>query len=112
MDESLVLFDSICNSKWFKNTSIILFLNKVDLFREKIENGHLLSNTFPDYQGPNTYEHTSQYLMYRFLDLNNSKNKQIYTHFTCATDTDQMKFVMTAVNDIIIQANLVNVGLL
>lgn len=112
MEESLVLFNSICNSKWFKNTSIILFLNKIDLFREKIESGHLLSETFPDYQGPNTYEGTSDYLMYRFLDLNKSKNKQIYTHFTCATDTNQMEFVMATVNDIIIQANLVNIGLL
>ncbi|CAG8466785.1 22994_t:CDS:2 [Racocetra persica] len=38
--------------------------------------------------------------------------KQIYTHFTCATDTQQIKFVMAAVNDIIIQTNLREVGLL
>ncbi len=36
MHESLRLFDSICNNKWFVNTSIILFLNKKDLFEEKI----------------------------------------------------------------------------
>lgn len=29
MQEALVLFDSICNSRWFVRTSIILFLNKV-----------------------------------------------------------------------------------
>ncbi len=28
MQESLKLFDSICNNKWFGDTSIILFLNK------------------------------------------------------------------------------------
>ena len=28
MTESMKLFDSICNSKWFVETSIILFLNK------------------------------------------------------------------------------------
>lgn len=32
MQESLVLFDSICNSRWFVRTSIILFLNKVRLY--------------------------------------------------------------------------------
>jgi guanine nucleotide-binding protein G(i) subunit alpha len=31
MQEALVLFDSICNSRWFVRTSIILFLNKVRL---------------------------------------------------------------------------------
>ena len=36
MQESLKLFDSICNNKWFGDTSIILFLNKKDLFEEKI----------------------------------------------------------------------------
>ena len=37
MHESMKLFDSICNNKWFTDTSIILFLNKKDLFESKIE---------------------------------------------------------------------------
>ena len=36
MQEALTLFDSICNSRWFVKTSIILFLNKIDLFAEKL----------------------------------------------------------------------------
>ncbi|KAJ1334385.1 hypothetical protein BSLG_007540 [Batrachochytrium salamandrivorans] len=47
-----------------------------------------------------------------FVSLNQSEKKQIYTHFTCATDTSQIKFVMAAVNDIIIQNNLRDVGLM
>lgn len=39
-------------------------------------------------------------------------NKRVYTHFTCATDTKQIKFVMAAVNDIILQSTLRDVGLL
>lgn len=50
MAESLKLFDSICNSKWFVQTSIILFLNKTDLFREKITRSPL-SGCFPEYDG-------------------------------------------------------------
>jgi guanine nucleotide-binding protein subunit alpha len=30
--------------------------------------------------------------------LNQHETKQIYTHFTCATDTTQIRFVMAAVN--------------
>lgn len=37
MAESLVLFDSIINSRWFLRTSIILFLNKIDIFRSKVK---------------------------------------------------------------------------
>lgn len=36
MTESLVLFDSIVNSRWFLRTSIVLFMNKIDVFRLKI----------------------------------------------------------------------------
>lgn len=50
MIESLKLFDSICNSKWFVETSIILFLNKKDLFEEKI-NKSPLTICFPEYTG-------------------------------------------------------------
>merc|ERR1712019_325280 len=34
MAETLRLFDEICNSKWFTDTSLILFLDKRDLFEE------------------------------------------------------------------------------
>jgi len=37
LDESVKLFDEICNSKWFSETSVILFLNKSDIFKEKIK---------------------------------------------------------------------------
>ena len=36
MTESLVLFDSIVNSRWFLRASVILFMNKMDLFRYKV----------------------------------------------------------------------------
>ncbi|OZJ06455.1 Guanine nucleotide-binding protein subunit alpha [Bifiguratus adelaidae] len=111
MQEALTLFDSICNSRWFTKTSIILFLNKVDLFREKLSTSpmHLY---FPDYDGGDNFDAASDYILNRFVSLNQSDVKQIYTHFTCATDTNQIKFVMAAVNDIIIQSNLRDLGLL
>ena len=52
MQESLKLFDSICNNKWFTDTSIILFLNKKDLFDEKIRKSSL-TVCFPEYTGKN-----------------------------------------------------------
>lgn len=48
--ESLLLFDEICNSPWFADTAFILFLNKVDLFKEKIKRVDL-KVTFPNYNG-------------------------------------------------------------
>jgi len=37
MHESLVLFQTVCNLNWFTNTPIIIFLNKRDLFSDKIK---------------------------------------------------------------------------
>ncbi|XP_041083254.1 guanine nucleotide-binding protein G(t) subunit alpha-2 [Polyodon spathula] len=111
MHESLHLFNSICNHKFFAATSIVLFLNKKDLFEDKIKKTHL-SICFPDYDGPNTYDDASTYIKNQFLDLNLRKGiKEIYSHLTCATDTENVNIVFNAVTDIIIKENLKDCGL-
>ena len=97
MQEALTLFDSICNSRWFIKTSIILFLNKIDRFKEKLPVSPM-KNYFPDYEGGEDYAMACDYILNRFVSLNQHETKQIYTHFTCATDTTQIRFVMAAVN--------------
>jgi len=111
MQEALTLFDSICNSRWFAKTSVILFLNKIDRFREKLPVSPM-ENYFADYEGGQDYNAACNYILKRFVSLNQSDIKQIYTHFTCATDTHQIRFVMAAVNDIIVQENLRASGLI
>ncbi|XP_013864512.1 guanine nucleotide-binding protein G(i) subunit alpha-2 [Austrofundulus limnaeus] len=111
MHESMKLFDSICNNKWFTETSIILFLNKKDLFEQKIIQSPL-TICFPEYTGPNKYDEAAAYIQTKFEDLNKKKEtKEIYTHFTCATDTKNVQFVFDAVTDVIIKNNLKDCGL-
>ncbi|BFZ10533.1 hypothetical protein BsWGS_13572 [Bradybaena similaris] len=111
MMESMKLFDSICNNKWFTETSIILFLNKKDLFEEKIKKSPL-KICFPEYTGANTFEEAAAYIQMQFENLNKKKDtKEIYTHFTCATDTNNVQFVFDAVTDVIIKNNLKDCGL-
>lgn len=69
MAESLVLFDSVVNSRWFMRTSIILFLNKVDLFRQKLGKSPL-SKYFPDYSGGDDVNRAAKYLLWRFNQVN------------------------------------------
>lgn len=89
MDEALTLFDSICNSRWFVNSSLILFMNKTDLFQQKIAVSPL-ANYFSDYTGGSDYNAALEYLTAKFVRLNQNPNKTIYTHYTCATDTQQV----------------------
>lgn len=62
--------------------------------------------------GPNTFEDAGNYIKVQFLDLNLRRDiKEIYSHMTCATDTENVKFVFDAVTDIIIKENLKDCGL-
>ena len=63
MIESMKLFDSICNSKWFVETSIILFLNKKDLFEEKITRSPL-TICFPEYTGKRRGRHEAHVMRF------------------------------------------------
>ncbi|KAJ8717980.1 hypothetical protein PYW07_005910 [Mythimna separata] len=110
MQESLKLFDSICNNKWFTDTSIILFLNKKDLFEEKIRKSPL-TICFPEYTGAQEYGEAAAYIQAQFEAKNKSTTKEIYCHMTCATDTNNIQFVFDAVTDVIIANNLRGCGL-
>ncbi|KAK2911496.1 hypothetical protein Q8A67_003629 [Cirrhinus molitorella] len=51
MEESKALFKTIISYPWFQESSIILFLNKTDILKEKISKSHLV-DYFPQYKGP------------------------------------------------------------
>ncbi|PVH89202.1 G protein alpha subunit [Cadophora sp. DSE1049] len=107
MQEALMLWESIANSHWFKNSALILFLNKMDLFKAKIAISPITKFGFSDFQGdPRDPQQTSKYFMDKFVALNRSPGREVYSHFTNATDTDLLKVTMASVQDMIIQKNL------
>lgn len=102
----MMLFDSICNSPWFVNTSMILFLNKMDVFRRKLRRSPIKAY-FPDYTGPSKdVDQVADYFCKRFEKLNRSAKKQVYVHYTVATDTQLLSHVMNSVSDSILHENL------
>jgi GTPase SAR1 family protein len=110
MHESLKLFKEICNSRWFIDTSMILFLNKKDLFEEKIKRINL-NVAFADYNGGLNYDNSVAFIKDKFLQQNENPKKHIYSHTTCATDTDSIHVVFNAVKDIILHRVLDDSGL-
>ncbi|KDR77978.1 hypothetical protein GALMADRAFT_138136 [Galerina marginata CBS 339.88] len=102
----LDVFDSICNTWWFRETSVILFLNDADIFAGNLSHSPL-QNYFPDYRGGDDYEAACEYLLQRFTSLNRRpETRQIYTHFTSVMDTQQFQFIVNAVQDIRIRRSL------
>lgn len=107
MHESLKLFSSICNNELFRDTSIILFLNKNDIFAEKIRRSSL-KKAFPEYTGKDNYEEASAYIRRKFESLHPGRGygRSIYTHFTCATSDESMEFVFDSVTEVILRNNM------
>ena len=108
--ESLGLFEGIISLPWFKNTAIILFLNKNDLFSDKIKRVDL-HHYFDEYDGGYEYEEGLEFIKELFFSKNTNPNKVIYAHVTDATDTNGIAFVWAATKNIILQGNLYRAGL-
>jgi len=98
--ESIILFDQVCNSSYFKTTNFILFFNKVDLFEEKLATVDL-SVLFPSYQGGADIERAKMFVVNRFLEKNQSPH-EIFYHFTCAVDTESFSSIFNAVKEFLI----------
>jgi len=110
MDEAVTLFEQICNHQSFIKTSMILFLNKRDLFGMKLEKDkreHPLTVWDPEAKTGHDYDECIRYIIAKFVALNKDPaNRQVYCHATCATDTSNVSFVMDSVFDVVLKDNL------
>lgn len=126
--EALSLFETIWNNRWLKTISVILFLNKQDLLKEKIMNGRSkLEDYFPEFHeyscadmhsgGPNNDFSGDNALVVRakyfirdeFLKISMATGDgrhYCYPHFTCAVDTENIKKVFNDCRDIIQRMHL------
>jgi guanine nucleotide-binding protein G(i) subunit alpha len=101
IQESRRIFDDIVNSKWFQGTNVVLFLNKHDLFEEKIKTVDL-KVCFKDYHDGCNYEPAKKFMSHKFKKLNRVTGREIYVHCTEATDTTNVKKIFTAAKDTLI----------
>ncbi|XP_067320538.1 guanine nucleotide-binding protein subunit alpha-14 isoform X2 [Anolis sagrei] len=106
LEESKALFKTIITYPWFANSSVILFLNKKDLLEEKIMYSDLVTY-FPQFTGPKQdVKAAKDFILNLYQEQNPDKEKVMYSHFTCATDTENIRFVFAAVKDTILNINL------
>lgn len=79
MTESISLFEDVVNSPFFQQAAIILFLNKVDLFAEKLRRGIALNKLFPNYTGGQDADRALQFVTSRFSERVNDA-RHLYVH--------------------------------
>lgn len=112
--ESLELFQSICTNAAFRSASLILLMNKTDLFREKIlHSGRHLRFYLSSYTGADgDVDAAAHCITAMFSSCISSPDKPVYHHFTTATDTSSTQVVFHMVVEQIIKENLEAIELL
>ncbi|KAL3772840.1 hypothetical protein ACHAWU_002349 [Discostella pseudostelligera] len=116
MTEAITLFNDICNNETFKASSMILFLNKKDLFAEKINLVHIANvPAFADFAAKmgdaDYFERGQRYFLRKFLAQNKNPQREIYHHATCATDSKNVEVVFNSCRDIIMKKNMAEMGM-
>lgn len=114
LQESLELFSSICNNGMFKNTTLIVFMNKTDLFREKIlYSGRHLRFFLPSYQGSDrNLDAAARHVAGMFTPSGAPRRPPVFHHFTTATDTANVQVVFQVATAQVLWDNLSAVPLL
>ena len=113
MKDSLDLFNTLINWKMlnskqkevmvFENVSIILFLNKDDLFGKKYEESNsAIKQCFDDYDEDMSLKESKEFIARKFVKINKTKS-EIYYHFTYALGTKHVETVISVVRDTILQ---------
>ncbi|ELT99645.1 hypothetical protein CAPTEDRAFT_227716 [Capitella teleta] len=115
LEESLRIFKQICSIPFFRRAILILFLNKMDLFTDKITrfNRHL-KYYFHNFKGPiHEAQPAAEFIRDMFISHAIEAGKHhVYSHVTTATDTNQVQSVFCQVVEGIVQANLSQAQLL
>lgn len=117
MDEAFKVFAEIVCSPYFAKTSMILFLNKNDLFREKLQHVpfRVPGKRFEDFPGPHyapgadlpkCIAAAQNYLASQFTKLKPDNKQMLYIHMTEATDTKQTLNVLKNCKEIIMRGSL------
>ena len=141
LEESCKVFDTLINYKVLKNVEFILFLNKHDLLKEKIQKINLKTYCHDFSGNPHSINDVEKYLVRKFTHLKKSmpatqraefrqqeqqtlsprhsnfiqdfdsiqmdshEEKSIYSHFTTAIDTNNIKTIFEMVRLMIFEKN-------
>ncbi|KAJ7707478.1 guanine nucleotide-binding protein [Mycena rosella] len=115
IDDSLQLFTQVCSNALLKSVHLVLFLNKTDLLKAKLDNGLKVQKYITSFgDRTNDYETVVQYFRAHFLQVhrrNNENRRVLYTHFTSCVDTKATQRIIGNVRDSIFRGYLQSAAL-
>ncbi|KAF8346272.1 guanine nucleotide-binding protein [Amanita rubescens] len=102
IDDSLELFTRVCSNRLLKGVHLLLFLNKTDLLKSKLDEGLQVRNYITSFgERSNEYETVVQYFCDHFVNIykqnnENERRRFLYTHFTNVTDTKATQLIIAS----------------
>nr|CAD7197012.1 unnamed protein product [Timema douglasi] len=130
LTESIKIFEDVWRSRFLLDAGFIIFLNKQDLLKEKIQSGKQVNRYFPDYEHYQLDKKGNIISVHRMYTKNvnvtrkkrrdsedifqlpglsipvKQQQRSCFYHFTVATDTNNIKTVFQDVHTMIIENNL------
>lgn len=106
LQESLSVFDDTINNQSLRKINVILFLNKIDIFEEKIKKIPL-NVSLEDYAGETgNYNQAVDFIKKTFIAANKNPRREIYVHLTLATDANNVDKVFKGIQSIVIKESM------
>lgn len=99
--ESIQLFRYIINNQYFMQSSVILLLNKLDIFEQKLKVSPL-ENYFPEYKGGSSLEAAKDFMLQYYMSLN-TNGRKIAHLFSTATDPAVMDVVFDVMTETVLE---------
>lgn len=111
LHDSMATFKQLLEIKeLFKETTIIIFFNKVDLLEQRIKT-HPFKKYMPSFSHENTSKGVLLYMTERFRLIVGKRPNDLYFHNTTAVDETSMSGILDTVRENIISKNMEKLGL-
>ncbi|KAF8496980.1 guanine nucleotide binding protein, alpha subunit [Gautieria morchelliformis] len=110
LEDSVLIWKSICSNPLLAKVDLILFLNKCDMLARKLETGVRLSKYVRSFgERSNDVDTASQYFKSKFQAIQREYSPQprrFYGYATSVTDRETTKGILSSVRDMIIREHL------
>jgi len=111
MQDAMNLFQKTVKEKMLQRSSLVLFLNKRDLFADEIKRFPItVSPPLAHYTGDGSYEDCCKFITQEFEKIV-PQTRPVTIHITCATDANNVKVVIDSVREHVLNESLAAAGL-
>ncbi|KAI0073919.1 G-protein alpha subunit [Panus rudis PR-1116 ss-1] len=116
LEDSISLWREICKNPLLAKTTLILFLNKMDILQATLAAGIRVQKYVPSYgDQPNDVQHVVKYFRDKFRGYHkrlSPSNRPFYWHETSVVDTKATSVILIGVREGILRAHLQSVNVI